>query len=789
MQNRVGRAPLVPVALVHGVGCAAGSLLPSSTWPWWAAALVLGLLSWALVFRQNQQVRTICLWLLLFVAGATAATLQRHPFRADHLTAILDPDPQWLKLRGTVASLPILSGPSDELDKEGDPDSPPSARAEFILDTTDYISPGLPPRPLSGKVSVRTEGSGVGLIEQGDFLEVEGLLIRPSHALNPGAFDPADYLASRRVSASLKTSGQHSWKTVNKPRWSPAPWASRARAYMRRALGEGLGDPVARAVLAGMLYGDRTDFGDDLRRAFRETGTMHLFAVSGQNVAVLAGVGALLLRLFGLLRWRWGVALIPPLWLYVLATGAQPSAVRAGVMASLLLVAWRCDRPLVAPNLLAAAAFIILLTDPAQCLDLGFLLSFSVVASLVWISPLVFNSIKSWSAPDPFLPRELWPAWVSRFEPLRLTILATVAASVGAFIGSAPLSWWCFHLVSPIALAVNVPVAFLASAIVAVGAGSLSLFWVWPTAAGWCNLANAGLVKVLLAIIALGHAVPGGSFHMARPREIWESFGTSVQVLSVGDGQAILVQGSSGVELFDCGSTYQCATAVEPFLRFRGINHLVRLWLSQGDYRHIGGAASLMHAWRIEEIVRTGLSTRSSTLRSLEKDYPARTRRLFAGDIIQTNNRQWTVLWPPHGFPGDKSEEKSLVTLLEIGGARILFANDLGSLTESQLVDHGSAVQADVLVQGPNGNNPGLSPRWLDAIQPQLVLFNGGGYRRHTLSPSQLRALKDRGIPVFDLQNSGTASLSIHQGSIEAKFFASEKRLTLSAKPADAGGK
>ena len=120
-----------------------------------------------------------------------------------------------------------------------------------------------------------------------------------------------------------------------------------------------------------------------MQESFRKTGTLHLFAVSGQNLAVVAGLLLWILALTGAVRWRWAWLTLPAVFLFCLATGMEASAQRAFVMISVLYLGWIFGRPVDPANWLGLALLALLLWDPVQVLDPGFQLSFLVVAGLM----------------------------------------------------------------------------------------------------------------------------------------------------------------------------------------------------------------------------------------------------------------------------------------------------------------------------------------------------------------------------------------------------------------------
>ena len=159
--------------------------------------------------------------------------------------------------------------------------------------------------------------------------------------------------------------------------------AGAVKADLSRRVGLGLDhDREAAALNRAILLGERSRLPWRLKRAFVDSGTMHVFAVSGLHVMAVAGVLVFLLELVLVPRRLAGAAVIPILWGYVWLVGFSPSAVRAALMASLCFLApvcwWRS-------NLLRAWALTFLLihlTRPLMVANVGNALSFAVMLSI-----------------------------------------------------------------------------------------------------------------------------------------------------------------------------------------------------------------------------------------------------------------------------------------------------------------------------------------------------------------------------------------------------------------------
>jgi competence protein ComEC len=248
--------------------------------------------------------------------------------------------------------------------------------------------------------------------------------------------------------------------------------ADRLRARVETALARGASGE-REAVLAGVVLGDDQAVPKQLRDRFRASGLYHLLAVSGQNVALVA-VGALLLaRLVGVPRLVGELGALGGIFAYVLAVGAQPSVIRAGVVGALASLAWIVARQRDRWYFLMLAAFVLLAWNPYTLLDAGFQLSFVAVVSIFsFVRPLV-RVLEGYPVPH----------WLAE-----AIAVSTVCGAV-----TAPVLWFQFHSVPLLAVPANalaapamaplLALALLAALVDPVSPGLATLL---ASLAGWC---------------------------------------------------------------------------------------------------------------------------------------------------------------------------------------------------------------------------------------------------------------------------------------------------------------
>jgi ComEC/Rec2-related protein len=191
------------------------------------------------------------------------------------------------------------------------------------------------------------------------------------------------FLASRGCAASLFATSVRITDSDAGPGWSFGRVRAAVSASLRRQVP---GD--AGALLAGLVVGDDSALSREREAAFTNTGTTHLTAVSGSNLALIAGMLVALGRAsVGQHRLGWQLITIVGVWAFALVSGAEAPAVRAAIVATIALLAVRFGRAADFPTLILLAAGAMALVDPGQVNRLGFQLSVAASLALALAMP------------------------------------------------------------------------------------------------------------------------------------------------------------------------------------------------------------------------------------------------------------------------------------------------------------------------------------------------------------------------------------------------------------------
>lgn len=758
------------------LGCVAGAALSVSV-----VAALLGVAGVLVLGRVR--VRRLSLALAALIAGlgwASGAAPPERPY-------------------GTPEGLVEVSGTVDELTCEG------HDRCQARL--LDVALGGLPvrePLTLTGYDDLERQ------VQPGDRIDVLADVGGERADTNPG---PAPPWAQRR----WRFFGTVAPGAEPRPGPDGRSWRAVIRAHLRDTLT--LPGAEVTTLFRALLLGDRRGLSPELQRAFVDSGTAHLLAISGLHLAVV-GFGIYRLLLFLLLRWR------------RLAQGGRPPAV-AAALAGLLIFAYvasiapsqatlratialavvfagavlaRRARPM--PTLAVAAA-VLVLADPRAPTGASFQLSFAAATALVLLAGHLRPLLARLDEPGA-LPHPRWR------RPAR-ALLALVAVSLVSTAVTTPLALAWFGqatAVAPLCNLVAVPltsllvvplgfawlvVALLAPSVAHVLAPlpTLAAGWLLDLVEAWAEVAGpsthaawphlAGLAAALAVILALAGsrfrlaalvaAVVSATLVMVAAHHAPE---LRLTVIDVGHGDALLVELPSGqTVMVDTGGHHRAGADARlatgrlvPALTRLGVARLDLLVITHGDHDHVGAAAALAERVPIAELWLPACDASSPAIMAVAHRVAAqggRVRQVHQAPPTEFGGATLEILWPPADVVRDdghcsiSKNDAALVLSLRYAGRHLLLTADVEESTETALLHSvGARLRADVLKVGHHGSRTSSSEAFLDAVRPRLAVASGR--RSRTTMPPHLEILErysQRGIPLWLTSRDGAIRVII----------------------------
>ena len=592
---------------------------------------------------------------------------------------------------------------------------------------------------------------------------------------NPGQFNAKRVMELRGITCELVATSPRDLEITSPATGFSLPRiAASCRKWMESTLREGIAsDPLVCNLLAGIVLGVTSDIPDTLQDEFRQTGTFHLFSVSGLHVGMIALILWQAFRMAGVGRGIATCVIIPALFFYALLTGWKPSSVRAATMTAIFLIGMASGRQSIALNSLCAAAFVILLQSTNELFNPGFQLSFTVVAAILLVAGPLQERIRMRLEPDPFIPVSLWTSWQKKRHEAAGNTSSLLAVSLAAWIGSLPLTVFYFHMVSVSALAANllvVPLSFLIMATAVLGlTGGLAS----ATLAAVFNNANLVFTKILVFVIQAAAALPGSFL----PIGSWQTAPAALTVFDFGSGGATAIESGGRLWLVDCGSRWDFENVVTPWMRSTGHWRPDTLVLTHGDADHIGGVGSLLDTNALPRIIDSPLADRSPVRRRLHAAMDAAAlpaSKARSGDRFEISpSASLKILHPPEGLLAATADDKSLVALLDSGGTRILFLSDAGPTTFQWILENQSAeIPADIVILGRHKSGALPEASFLRAVNPSLVVATAAGFpSNEPIDERWASMVESLGIRLFRQDRTGAVGIRLEKDSWSAEGF------------------
>lgn len=732
LSDGVWRFPLVVVMLAVAVGIVFDRYAPWSLTAYVAAG-VTGFGFWG-VARQTHRRELACWGLIVGFcsAGSLHHQLVLNAPAAAELQPLLSEEPLLVRLNGTAIDRPTLFvAPVPRWQGE----RPQQDLTRFDVDCSAVFRDGQW-RPVSGAVQVDVSGA-VEHVDTGDFVELSGwasVLPRPR---NPGQFDARASLQSRGLCGVLRVENPG----LIEIRQHSQSLRSSVRRFLRtrfeQTLRQGLSAdnlPIAQAI----LLGDRALLSTGTRSLFVESGTMHLLAISGLHVGIVA------MFLYGLAR---GLRFPPRvvtlivlgiLTLYIDAADARPPMIRAFVLIAIWSFGRLLNRPSFSANSLALAALVLLGTNPTTLFDVGAQLSFLAVATILWSVAIGRRRHDDWNvdvavAPDSQRARDaLRPNWQRWLLASLRSLRRPMAISVAIWLISAPLTAATFHVLAPIGIVLNIVLIPLTGVALCFGFSGLLIGIVSPGLAALPLTLFGGLLTLVVEIVdlasrfQLGHVYVASSplwwllgfyaitaaamlltaqrrrkapcwsgvvlwllFGLVLPRaEATERLGDlTCTVLSVGHGLSIIVETPNGrVLVYDCGAAGRpesAAVTLQRALLESGITRIDGLLVSHADADHFNGAESIAGKIPIGRLLLSRHFPDADQPGTLALINAADDRGIplefvQQGDRLQLDDAvAMQILHPAARDEFLSDNAASIVLQLEFGGRRILLTGDL----------------------------------------------------------------------------------------------------------------
>jgi competence protein ComEC len=588
--------------------------------------------------------------------------------------------------------------------------------------------------------------------------------------------------------------------------------AAAIRAGVRGAINRFVGkrDPQSAAVAVAILIGDRGSLDPAVEQRLQEAGTYHVIAISGGNIAILAGLvlGSLwIARIRG--GWAAGAA-IALLAAYAYIAGGGPSVIRATLMAAVYLGLRLIDQKTAPLHAMSVTLAAVLIGSPLSIADVGLWLTFGATAAIVAGATIVALPSGTW-----------WRA-----------AAAMCAASLAAEIALVPIAAFVFQRITVAGLVVNLA-AIPAMAVAQIGAmvtaaAAMIRLDAIADASGWLThvavrtliesarlvdfapwltwrvpsphvLVIAAYYVCVIAAVTLKRwhrpAMAAAAMLLwiaAAPATLARAFGDGklhLTLMDVGQGDAMLITLPDGKTLMvDAGGVSRSGEfdigdrVLGPALRARGIGRLDYLAITHGDPDHIGGALSLMRDFAPREIwYGTYVNNHEPTMKLQALAASRRTawRWLQDGDRLEAGGVELRV---HHPAPADWQRQKvrnddSLVIELRYERVSALLTGDIGREVEQSLVPALDLLPTVILKSPHHGSATSSSDDFITKLKPRIVLISCGRANPYGHPvPRVLERYRNASAQIYRTDLDGQIELTTNGYSIAVETFNGRRR-------------
>lgn len=602
-------------------------------------------------------------------------------------------------------------------------------------------------------------------------------------ARNPGGFDARGW-ARREGLAGRARFTPSTLRRLAAP--APADLAARLLSPLRTHLLARIRDQErgrAGAFLAGFLLGDRSGLDPAAAEDLRRIGGLHLLAISGMHVVLVAVLFERTIRIAGARGRRAAFLRLLAVTLYCALAGGAPSVWRAGASAAWLEVAALLGRPLRGAQALALAVLTLLALRPANAFDAGFQLSVFATWGLLAIAlPITAWARERAARAGPALCDAFVTTLAAQLVamPCLALVFGTIStlglvanlvlvpvtnvalvAGLLAVVSGAPPLWMVADAAAlltlriagglaraPAALAPLTPSLGAAATLAAVVAA-----WTLPGVARRLTPALPALagigVGALLVLLLPGPGPPGGAL-VVTAIDVGQGDGL---VVVVPDGRALVVDAGEARPGFDQGTR-----SMLPALRRRGIARLAAAVASHGDLDHAGGLPAILRDVPTDVVAGPSAVAETLLARASARGGAAgdpRAVSLTTGDVLLSGTGyEVRVLWPPPGFRRDPAwtpNRESVVLLASVWAPpdrirrvppdtiRVLLTGDIDTLVEARLLAAGLP-HLDVLKVAHHGSRTSSGEAFLAATRPAVGLASIGRANRFGHPHADVRA-------------------------------------------------
>ena len=610
-----------------------------------------------------------------------------------------------------------------------------------------------------------------------DRVYITGEVSIPKERSNPGTFDYRRYLKSIGIRCIITAENIENVKKAG----GIAALLKSAKCRTADIFESALGDDSA--VVMGLLFGETSGIDEDIIETFRRGGTAHVLAVSGLHLGLLYSF---------LCRFKRkkrsipaDIAIVLALSAYTALAGFTASVVRACLMIFIHIAGNHLNRRYDLISSTCVSMIIILAVNPMQIYSAGFQMSFLAVITLGIMIPLIQKKIKG-------------------------ILLPMIAVQTGMV----PYTMYLFNYVSLTSVISNIPVYFIAAAMIPAGISVIAFCWL-PVIAKpaamitglfvklllWCNdftymggvftfdvaspsviflavyyififymCSEAGQIALIRRNYKKIAAVFAAAVICGAGCSVYLSDGfekTDMVFVDVGQGDCLHIKAGGKNLLIDGGGSFNYnvgKSTLKPYLLKNGVTKIDMAIATHLHTDHYQGLKELSQTYRIKKL---GVYEANSVNENhLKKEFKTdEILYLAAGDVINMGrNVSVEVLSPDRGNPLDEKDENknSLVLRVNVKGSSVLMTGDIDEKGEKTLIAD-TDIKADILKIAHHGSRYSSCEKFIAVAAPKIAVIQVGKNTYGHPSEEVIKRLEEHKITVLRNDEQGAVGIRVNK--------------------------
>ena len=610
-----------------------------------------------------------------------------------------------------------------------------------------------------------------------DRVYITGEVSIPKERSNPGTFDYRRYLKSIGIRCIITAENIENVKKAG----GIAALLKSAKCRTADIFESALGDDSA--VVMGLLFGETSGIDEDIIETFRRGGTAHVLAVSGLHLGLLYSF---------LCRFKRkkrsipaDIAIVLTLSAYTALAGFTASVVRACLMIFIHIAGNHLNRRYDLISSTCVSMIIILAVNPMQIYSAGFQMSFLAVITLGIMIPLIQKKIKG-------------------------ILLPMIAVQTGMV----PYTMYVFNYVSLTSVISNIPVYFIAAAMIPAGILVIAFCWL-PVIAKpaamitglfvklllWCNdftymggvftfdvaspsviflavyyififymCSEAGQIALIRRNYKKIAAVFAAAVICGAGCSVYLSDGfekTDMVFVDVGQGDCLHIKAGGKNLLIDGGGSFNYnvgKSTLKPYLLKNGVTKIDMAIATHLHTDHYQGLKELSQTYRIKKL---GVYEANSVNENhLKKEFKTdEILYLAAGDVINMGrNVSVEVLSPDRGNPLDEKDENknSLVLRVNVKGSSVLMTGDIDEKGEKTLIAD-TDIKADILNIAHHGSRYSSCEKFIAVAAPKIAVIQVGKNTYGHPSEEVIKRLEEHKITVLRNDEQGAVGIRVNK--------------------------